>query len=245
MNQLDFFLQIISEFFPISSSLFLKILNFNDNGLFHIFSGIFFIIIFFQDIINLKKLEIVKYFLINIPSIVIGLFFKPINETFPYEIITNIFMAGILYLVVRKYIKNNYLQNKNKVLSIKDSIILGLILSINGFFSGMSRLGTCLTYLLFKKYSFNKSYKISLISSIPIVIGKPFYLILKNPLLYEELRHFLSSNYFTIFIGLILSILIYIYIISKIKINFLKNFVIFRICFFVFFFIKNYINIKY
>ena len=249
MIVIHYLTQIFSEFFPISSTLLLKSLNFMDDGMFHIFNGVLFIIIFHKKLLSLIKnpnknfRTILNYFFISLPSAIVGIIltFYSFESSYTFQIITNIVMGIILYISV-KYFENHYRDSLLiKEINTTDSIFLGLFLSLNGIFPGMSRLGTSLIFLLFKGYGLKKSYELSLITSIPIIIGKPLVSLIKN---YENSIYFydfISNNYILIILsfigGLFLFNIIKYYLSTKI----LKLFAFMRILFFVFILILHVI----
>jgi undecaprenyl pyrophosphate phosphatase UppP len=238
---MNYILQILSEFFPISSTLFLKSLNFSDDGIFHIFSGLLFIIIFYNKILLLIKypkknsIIIINYILITLPSIILGIIttfgFLNFNFSYKFQIITNIIMGIFLYLTT-KYFNKNHINNFLKEVKKNDSIILGLLLSLNGIFPGMSRLGTSLTFLLFRGYSPSKSYEVSLITSIPIIIGKPLVFLIKNKEAKNYLYNFSKEHFLLIIFSFLVGFFLYRIIHYHISSKTLKLFSIIRIIYF-------------
>ena len=243
MMYLNYLTQIISEFFPISSTLFLKSLNLIDNGVFHIFSGLLLIIIFYKQIWDLirhpsKNLKIfINYFFITIPSVIIGLMINysyiNLDVSYEFQVVTNILMGIILYLSV-KYFENIYRNPNLKEITLLDSVLLGIFLSLNGLFPGMSRLGTSLIFLLLKGFPLNKAYNLSLFTSIPIIIGKPLMLLIKNPDERFYFFDFCRNYYILILLSFIGGIFIYKLINSYLSTSNLKTFSLLRVIFFVF-----------
>lgn len=245
MIYISYLIQIISEFFPISSTLFLKSLNLMDVGIFHIFSGLLLIIIFYKKILTLvmspyKNFKtILNYFLINLPSVILGIiinftFFLNFNITYKFQLIINIIMGLVLYMVTKRF-ENNYRNfSLLKEINISDSICLGIFLSLNGIFPGMSRLGTSLIFLLLRGYPLKKSYELSLITSIPVIIGKPLVLLIKDADTRFYFYNFCQEYYILIILSFILGFFFYKIINYYLSVNNLKFFSFLRILFFIF-----------
>lgn len=243
MTYINYIIQLIAEFFPISSTLLLETINLSDDGLFHIFSGLILIIIFYKKIFSmiiypLKNFKtILNYIIVSIPSIIIGLIINygliKWSISYQFQIITNIIMGIILYMTI-KYFEKNYKHIRQKNITTIDSILLGVSLSLNGIFPGMSRLGTSLTFLLFRGYSLERSYSYSMFTSIPIIIGKPLLLLIKEQNKQIYLLEFCKNYYFLIILSFISGFFFYKIINYYLSLKILKIFIILRILFFLF-----------
>lgn len=248
MLYLDIILQIFCEIIPISSSLILEINNFYFNKfILHFISGIFFIFFFFKQIFFIFFLKDYKkiffYFLSTLPSI--GIYF--LIEKFSFlkienknlKIIFNILSAIILLFI---FYKNN--KEKKFSYNLWNGFSMGFYTSINGVLPGLSRLGTSLSYLIFKGYNLKESYEISMISSIPILLGQYIMYLLKKK---EEIIFFknyiCTYKYVLIIIFFIFYLLFFIFFKFFIKKNIFYIILIFRIIFFSFILIKNYSSI--
>lgn len=247
---ISFIIQLISEFFPISSSLLLKSLNMTQGEIFHIFNGFLFLIIFSKEIFQLILFpihnfnKIVNYFFIIFPSVIIGLLttfnllYVDCTINYQQELVINLIMSFILLYSISFHENNYKINNSLKDLNITDSIYLGLFLSLNGIFPGMSRLGTSLIYLFFRGYSLDKAYEISLLTSIPIIIGKPLVLLIKTNSLKIFLYNFIQSNYYFIIGSFFISFIIYRIILKLMCFQNLKYIVYLRILYFSFILIQ-------
>ena len=116
---ISFIIQLISEFFPISSSLLLKSLNMTQGEIFHIFNGFLFLIIFSKEIFQLILFpihnfnKIVNYFFIIFPSVIIGLLttfnllYVDCTINYQQELVINLIMSFILLYSI-SFHENNY-----------------------------------------------------------------------------------------------------------------------------------------
>jgi undecaprenyl pyrophosphate phosphatase UppP len=239
-----FLYQLISEFLPISSTLFLNTLGINQNiHLLHMFSGFLLCMIFFQHFWHIMKHPvkhlslIYKYSLAVLPSgvVFILLRYKQILPfSIDYQIIFNICAAILLLLLIRKKKDTN-----NNKISYKDSLYMGIVVSINGFIPGLSRLGTSLTYLLYRNYNLKESYKFSIITSIPILLTQPLLdIYYHNDLFFQILITFLYPSYMTIIIIMLLLMCISICLYNFITYKTLKYILFLRIIYYIFFYFK-------
>lgn len=243
----SFIVQIIAEFFPISSTLFLKTLQLDGGEIFHIFSGILFLIIYRKHIFHLifypiKNLNFIcAYILSVIPSTIIGLLTDyyqvlNLNLSFRLQVGINIISAILLYIVVSLHKKKNlhhFNKNHKKVLSIPDGLMLGILTSLNGFLPGMSRLGMSLIYLLLKNYDIHQAYALSLITSIPVLCGKPIVHMILNQNIFSELLSFINHHFIIILVVVLITILFHKYCLQWINQQFLKAFLVLRIVYFI------------
>lgn len=227
---LVFAIQVISEFLPISSSLFLETLGMEEGVIFHVFSGMMITIIYFPHIWNIlryplkHKHTIQVYFWAILPSAVIGYLTNMTNTIFVVNnllisIVANL-IAGLLLFLMSLYRLNDkefateQKLNKDKNhLTIPDGFIIGILTSLNGIIPGLSRLGTGLTYLMWKKKNMSYANKVLFVTSIPISMGKPIVHFIK----YSSSWHLFLEFIFTQHIYAFIIGLITIYIFNKIK----------------------------
>lgn len=240
---ISFIVQLIAEFFPISSTLFLRTLNLSEGLLFHIFSSILFLIIYAEHILFLISAPIKNiyticaYLLAIIPSVVVGLLVNQyhyfnFNFSFQTQLVMNISSAVVLYMALARYKLTSLYQHLN--FNLKDSLVIGLLTSMNGIFPGISRLGMSLLYLIIKGYDIRKAYDFSLITSIPVLLGKPILSMVTHKEQWKFMMDFTVNNYPIILLSMAIMIFFHSFCKRFISISIVKNFILLRILYFLY-----------
>lgn len=259
-----FFIQIVSEFFPISSSLFIKTISCNSlvyaniEIIFHIFSGLTFCLIYIFHILELIKqpikhfYKILCYITTIIPSVIVGYLVDvkhiisndlSLKTSIILNLISGFILLGIVFWKRYNSSKNAISNNKEKnSISIKDSLGAGLLNSLNGIFPGLSRMGMSLTYLLLRNKNVEHAYTFSMISSIPVLIGKPVVLMyLDYPDSLIVFWYFIKQNYLVITVTILLIVYFHKHLKQILSYNFLIFIIILRIIYYSYYFAKHFI----
>lgn len=172
-------IQGVTEFFPVSSSghlvILQKLFGIADNAVtltvvLHLGTVLALLVFFFKDIF--KMLRDIKYLsLIIVVTIVTGIigitgkdFFEGLFGS-PKLVALALIFTGIILILTKKF-----MDAKSEVLDIKDALILGLA---QGFaiIPGISRSGITISTLLFRKVDRKTSFSFSFLASIPAVFG--------------------------------------------------------------------------
>lgn len=250
-------LQSLLEFFPISSSLFLRSLNcFNINiseeeiFIYHLFSGILLILIFLKKVIeNLifskKRFNIlITYTITLLPSIIIGSIvdifkFIKIEYSLYTQIIFNLISAYFLLKSINRQkiiVSRNFdCFSTNCNISYKEALLLGFFTSLNGILPGLSRLGMSLLYLIYVNKNILFSFEFSLITSIPVIMGKPIVMLYKDSELCYLTKVFFLHNIKIMIFTLFFLFILYKIVIKKLyTLKFLEVCVYFRMVFYIY-----------
>lgn len=175
-------IQGLSEFFPVSSSghlvIMQKFLGINDNGIalqviLHLGTCAALLVFFFRDILallrNIKLLVLV--IIVTLITGIIGLFGKDFFEQLfisPRLVAFSLVITGIILLATKRFTGH-----KRRDLGGKDAAILGIVQGI-AIIPGISRSGITISSLLFRKVDKETSFKFSFLASIPAVFGAAF-----------------------------------------------------------------------
>ncbi len=172
-------IQGITEFFPVSSSAHLvimqSVLGIKEGGLvisivLHLGTVIAVILFFFKDILSaFRSLKSIGLILtVTLITGVIGVagkdFFESLFSSTRLLALTLI-VTGIVLIITKKF-----MQAQRKELNFKDAFILGLFQAI-AIIPGISRSGITISTLLFRKIDKETAFKFSFLVSIPAVLG--------------------------------------------------------------------------
>lgn len=190
-------IQGITEILPISSSAHLVIaqyfLGIKDNVvildvMLHLGTLLAVIIFFFRDILDfLKDKRLVGLVIVSmIPTFMIAIFLDRFSETLftnPGIAGVGLLVTGVLLLVSGKFLKSasrgynasvanpsDSMISKNYGFNFKDSFFVGIIQGIS-VLPGISRSGSTICALLFRKINPEFAFKFSFIMSIPVIAG--------------------------------------------------------------------------
>lgn len=171
--------QGLTEFFPVSSSAHLvilqKILGVTGNEValsvvLHLGTALALIVFFFKDIIKLLG-DIKTLFLVVIVTIITGIigiegkgFFERLFVSVKPAALALIF-TGLILLLTKKF-----MDAKRNNVNIKDAAILGLTQGI-AIIPGISRSGITISTLLFRGIDRQNAFKFSFLASIPAILG--------------------------------------------------------------------------
>lgn len=177
--------QGVTEFFPISSSGHLVILQ-NLFGVkepmlafdvFLHFGTIVSVLIFFRkDILIMirKRNSLLKFIIIgSIPTLIIALIFKKVVEDlFASSLVVgySLVITGVFLLIASYSIIYNKTKRRNKDLTITKSIIIGIAQGI-AIVPGISRSGTTIGTSLIAGLEEGTAIKFSFLLSVPAVLG--------------------------------------------------------------------------
>jgi len=172
-------IQGLTEFFPVSSSAHLvimqKILGISGQEavlaiVLHLGTSLALIVFFFADIKRaLGDLKILS--LIIIVTIITGIigiagknFFESLFSSVKIVALALI-VTGIILILTQKF-----MHSRRSNLTVKDAIILGITQGI-AIIPGISRSGITISTLLFRKIDRETSFRFSFLASIPAVLG--------------------------------------------------------------------------
>ena len=177
--------QGITEFFPISSSGHLVILH-NLFGLkrdllafdvFLHFGTILSVVLFFRrDISRMlqKDMRLLKFIVIaSIPTILIGMIFKDIAESFfsmPLVVGSSLIITGLFLLFASIFAIYWKIVRRPRPLGVKNSIAIGIAQGIS-VLPGISRSGATIGTALIAGLDEAEALKFSFLLSIPAVLG--------------------------------------------------------------------------
>jgi len=172
-------IQGVTEFFPVSSSAHLiilqKLLGMSGNEValsvvLHLGTILALIFYFFKDILKLLG-DIRSLILIIIVTVITGAigitgknFFEGLFSS-PKLVALALIFTGIILILTKKF-----METKSEVLDIKDALILGLAQGL-AIIPGISRSGITISTLLFRKVGKMTSFRFSFLASIPAVLG--------------------------------------------------------------------------
>lgn len=172
-------IQGITEFLPVSSSAHLVIAQklFAMRGeevalsvVLHLGTCLALITFFFRDILRLFR-DIKTLSLILVVTLITGIigvagkdFFESLFSSARLVAVALIF-TGIILILTKKF-----MDAKRSDLNIKDAIILGLAQGL-AIIPGISRSGTTVSALLFRKLDRQTCFRFSFLASIPAVLG--------------------------------------------------------------------------
>ena len=172
-------IQGLTEFFPVSSSAHLlimqKILGLGGQEIgvsvvLHLGTAFALVIFFFKDILDMLR-DTKTLFLIIVVTVitgVIGLAGKDFFErlfTSPKIVALALMVTGIILIRTKRV-----MGHKRDMLDIKDAFFLGLTQGI-AIIPGISRSGITISTLLFRKIDKKTSFRFSFLASIPAVFG--------------------------------------------------------------------------
>ncbi|MFA5362901.1 MAG: undecaprenyl-diphosphate phosphatase [Candidatus Omnitrophota bacterium] len=172
-------IQGFTEFFPVSSSGHLaiveKLFGIAEGAvaitvIMHLGTILALVIFFFKDILKLlRDLKLIGYvLLVTVITGIIGIagkdFFEGVFKS-PRMVAVSLVVTGIILLLTKKFPVS-----KRNTLNIRDAFTLGIAQSI-AIIPGISRSGTTVSCLLFRKLDWETSFRFSFIASIPAVLG--------------------------------------------------------------------------
>jgi undecaprenyl-diphosphatase len=172
-------IQGITEFFPVSSSAHLVIIQkflgitgyeVSLSVILHLGTALALVVFFFKDILNLlrDKIMLLYIFVVTVITGIIGISGKDFFEKLfgaPKLVAVALIFTGIILIITRKF-----MQAKRDILDIKDALILGLTQGL-AIIPGISRSGITISTLLFRKVDRKTSFRFSFLASIPAVSG--------------------------------------------------------------------------
>ena len=209
------FIQGVTEWFPISSSGHLAIIqslfNMEVPMAFDIFlhfaSLIVIIFVFYKDIKEIiiglikKEKKYIKLFLYliiaSIPAGIIGFLFNDLIE----NIFSNILFIGI-FLIITSIIlfSTKFIKNNNKELNLKNAFIIGLFQAF-AILPGISRSGSTISAGLLQGINPKEAVKFSFLLSIPVILGASI-LGIKDINQIDNLEYLLAGGIVTIITGI-------------------------------------------
>ncbi len=171
--------QGITEFFPVSSSghlvILQKLLGLSGQEIalsvvLHLGTSLALVIFFFKDILKaLREIKLLSF--IIVVTIITGLigisgkdFFEKLFSS-PKLVALGLIFTGTILIFTRKFTAA-----KRDMLNFKDALILGLTQGI-AIVPGISRSGITISTLLFRGIDWETSFKFSFLASIPAVLG--------------------------------------------------------------------------
>ena len=172
-------IQGLTEFFPVSSSAHLLILQkilglggqeIGVSVVLHLGTAFALVIFFFKDILDMLR-DTKTLFLIIVVTVitgVIGLAGKDFFErlfTSPKIVALALMVTGIILIRTKRV-----MGYKRDMLDIQDAFFLGLTQGI-AIIPGISRSGITISTLLFRKIDKKTSFKFSFLASIPAIFG--------------------------------------------------------------------------
>lgn len=172
-------IQGLTEFFPVSSSAHLvilqKLLKMQGNELaitviLHLGTALSLVIFFSKDILKLLK-DIKMISLIIIVTVITGIiglsgkdFFEGLFSSVA-PVAFALIITGVILILSKKFINKD-----RKELNVKDAVILGISQGI-AVIPGISRSGSTICSLLFRGIDRETSFRFSFLASIPAVLG--------------------------------------------------------------------------
>lgn len=201
-------IQGLTEFLPVSSSghlvIMQKILGISGQEValivvLHLGTLFALVLFFFKDI--LEVLGNIKFLsLILIVSIITGIivmagkdFFESLFA-YPKLVACALIITGIILIISRRF-----MDTKRNVIGIKDAFILGIAQGI-AIIPGISRSGITISTLLFRKIDRQTSFRFSLLTCIPAILGITL-------LEAKKINFALKIEFINFFIGFIFSLL--------------------------------------
>jgi len=200
-------IQGLTEFFPVSSSAHLviaqRLFGITEGEVaisvvLHLGTVLALIIFFFKDILNALR---DKKMLLHIAAVTvitgsIGVlgkdFFENLFSRPKFAAIALIF-TGLMLFATKKFMEGR------RNLNIKDAVILGFTQAV-AIIPGISRSGTTISTLLFRKIERDLAFKFSFLVSIPVILGAAL-------LEAKDINIALNGNYKNLVIGFIFSLL--------------------------------------
>lgn len=171
--------QGLTEFFPVSSSAHLVIIE-NLLGIksevialtvtLHLGTVLALAVFFFKDIIaalrNFKSAALI--IVVTLITGTIGVLGKDFFE----ETFSSLRLIGLALIVtgVMLFITKKFMEGKRSEPTFKDAVILGLTQAI-AIMPGISRSGTTVSTLLFRKLDRETAFRFSFLVSIPVILG--------------------------------------------------------------------------
>ncbi|MDD5432599.1 MAG: undecaprenyl-diphosphate phosphatase [Candidatus Omnitrophica bacterium] len=198
--------QGLTEFFPVSSSAHLVILQkiFCINGkdvvlpvVLHLGTALSLIIFFFKDLVGLFKNLKLLYFILIVSLItgVIGFlgkdFFESLFSSVKFVAVALVITSVVLFLTKK------FMDGKRQSANLKDALILGFTQAI-AIVPGISRSGITVSTLLFRGIKREEAFKLSFIVSIPVILGAAL-------LEFKKIGLELKADFFNLSVGFISS----------------------------------------
>jgi undecaprenyl-diphosphatase len=204
--------QGITEFFPVSSSAHLVILQkvFGITGeelalsiILHLGTVLALVVFFFKDIMEALR-NMALLLLIIIATIITGIigvtgkdFFEHLFTSTKAVAIALIF-TGIILILSKKFSSG-----KRDILDIKDASLLGLAQGV-AIIPGISRSGVTICTLLFSGIDREASFKFSFLAAIPAIIGATLLEAKKINFAFQgEPKNFILGFIFSFFSGIL------------------------------------------
>jgi len=171
--------QGLTEFFPVSSSAHLvilqKLLGISEGTLaitiiLHLGTVLSLIVFFFKDILKAfrdKKL-LAQIIIVTIITGAIGILGKKFFE----EAFSSIALVGAALIItgIILILTKKFMDGKRNNLSYKDALVLGATQAV-AIIPGISRSGTTISTLLFRGLDKETSFRFSFLASIPAILG--------------------------------------------------------------------------
>jgi undecaprenyl-diphosphatase len=172
-------IQGITEFFPVSSSAHLviiqKVLGMSGREvvisvILHLGTAIALVIFFFKDILRLLRNKKLLLFIIVVSIItgIIGILGKDFFESLfsSVKLVAGaLIITGIILIFTRKF-----MDARRDTVTLKDALALGLMQGV-AIVPGISRSGITISTLLFRKIDRETSFRLSFLASILPVFG--------------------------------------------------------------------------
>jgi undecaprenyl-diphosphatase len=172
-------IQGITEFLPVSSSAHLvimqKVLGVTGNEvavsvILHLGTACALVIFFLKDLLGLlRSIRLIALlFTTTIITLIIGLLGKDFFESLFSSIVPSsiaLIVTGAMLITTK-----NFMRGSRKEVNFKDAAVLGLTQSI-AIIPGISRSGTTISTLLFRKLDIKTSFRFSFLAAIPVIFG--------------------------------------------------------------------------
>lgn len=201
--------QGVTEFFPVSSSAHLLILQ-RITGvcadalalsvILHLGTALALVVFFFKDILGLLR-DMRALFLIAVVTVVTGVigiagkdFFESLFSS-PKAAAAALLVTGLILLATKKI-----RDTSRDMLDIKDALILGFMQAV-AIIPGISRSGITISTLLFRKIDRQTVFKFSFLAAIPVILGAALLEFKKIGLALAGQRAQLSAGFIVSFIS--------------------------------------------